>query len=59
MRTGRPKATLKLNEDEKRELTSLAHRSRSAPALARHARIMLAPKGATTRRWRASCTLHP
>jgi len=42
MRTGRPKATLKLNEDEKRELTSLAHRSRSAPALARRARIVLA-----------------
>jgi DNA-binding NarL/FixJ family response regulator len=30
-----------LNEDEKRELTSLAHRSRSAPALARRARIVL------------------
>jgi DNA-binding CsgD family transcriptional regulator len=42
MRTGRPKATLKLNEDEKRELTSLAHRSRSAPALAHRARIVLA-----------------
>jgi transposase len=42
MRTGRPKATLKLNEGEKRELTSLAHRSRSAPALARRARIVLA-----------------
>src|ERR1700740_130834 len=42
MRTGRPKATLKLNEDEKRELTSLAHRSRSAAALARRARIVLA-----------------
>jgi transposase len=41
MRTGRPKATLKLNEDEKRELTSMAHRSRSAPALARRARIVL------------------
>jgi hypothetical protein len=42
MPTGRPKATLKLNEDKKRELTSLAHRSRSAPALARRARIGLA-----------------
>lgn len=42
MRNGRPKATLKLNEDEERELTSLAHRSRSAPALARRARIVLA-----------------
>src|SRR5881227_174293 len=41
MRTGRPKTTLKLNEDEKRELTSLALRSRSAPALARRARIVL------------------
>jgi transposase len=42
MRTGRPKSTLKLTEDEKRELTSLAHRSRSAAALARRARIVLA-----------------
>ena len=42
MRTGRPKATLKLNANEERELTSLAHRSRSAPALARRARIVLA-----------------
>ena len=42
MRTGRPKATLKLNADEERELTSLAHRSRSAPGLARRARIVLA-----------------
>jgi transposase len=42
MRTGRPKATLKLKADEERELTSLAHRSRSAPALARRARIVLA-----------------
>src|ERR1700752_350515 len=42
MRTGRPKATLKLNADEEREWTSLAHRSRSAPGLARRARIVLA-----------------
>lgn len=56
MRTGRPKAAQKLNQDEKRELTSLAHRSRSAPA---HGSCLLAPKGVTTRRWRASCTLHP
>jgi len=42
MRTGRRKASLKLNSDEERELTSLAHRSRSAPALARRARIVLA-----------------
>lgn len=42
MRTGRPKSTLKLSADEERELTSLAHRSRSVPALARRARIMLA-----------------
>jgi transposase len=31
-----------LNADEERELTSLAHRSRSASALARRARIVLA-----------------
>ena len=42
MRTGRPKATLTLTEDERREVESLAHRSRSAPALARRARIVLA-----------------
>jgi transposase len=39
---GRPKAALILSADEHRELTSLAHRSRSAAALARRARIVLA-----------------
>src|SRR5437016_4738754 len=42
MRTGRPKAPLLLTAEEQRELQSLAHRSRSAPALARRARIVLA-----------------
>lgn len=42
MRTGRPKAVLILTDDERRRLVSLAHRSRSAPALARRARIILA-----------------
>jgi transposase len=42
MRTGRPKASLVLTEDEQRELNSLAHRSRSAPVLARRARLVLA-----------------
>jgi hypothetical protein len=42
MRTGRPKAALVLTEDERRRLDSLAHRSRSAPAVARRARIILA-----------------
>src|SRR6266542_4335385 len=42
MRTGRPKAALVLTADERRELESLAHRSRSAPAIARRARIVLA-----------------
>jgi len=42
MRRGRPKADLVVTEVEQRELTSLAHRSRSAPALARRARIILA-----------------
>jgi transposase len=42
MRTGRPKATLILTADERQRLKSLAHRSRSAPALARRARIVLA-----------------
>jgi transposase len=42
MRTGRPKAALVLTPEERRELDSLAHRSRSAPSLARRARIVLA-----------------
>jgi len=42
MRTGRPKVPLVLAPDERDELISLAHRSRSAPALARRARIVLA-----------------
>jgi len=42
MRTGRPKATLVLTAVEERDLTALAHRARSAPALARRARIVLA-----------------
>lgn len=42
MRMGRPKVALILTDDERRRLDSLAHRSRSAPALARRARIILA-----------------
>jgi transposase len=42
MRTGRPKAELVLSEQENRELNSLARRSRTAPQLARRARIVLA-----------------
>ena len=42
MRTGRPKATLVVTPEERDELESLAHRSRSAPALARRARLVLA-----------------
>lgn len=42
MRTGRPKAPLVLSAEERTELDSLTHRSRSAPALARRARIVLA-----------------
>ena len=42
MRTGRPKVALILTEDERRRLDSLAHRSRSAPHVARRARISLA-----------------
>jgi transposase len=42
MRTGRPKTPLILSTEERRELQSLAHRSRSAPVLARRARIVLA-----------------
>jgi transposase len=42
MRRGRPKVALILTEDERRRLDSLAHRSRSAPQVARRARIILA-----------------
>ena len=42
MRTGRPKRAVILTEDERRRLESLAHRSRSAPHVARRARIILA-----------------
>lgn len=42
MRKGRPKASLVLTPTERTELESLAHRSRSAPALARRARLVLA-----------------
>jgi transposase len=42
MRTGRPKVALILTTDERQRLESLAHRSRSAPAVARRARLILA-----------------
>ncbi len=42
MRTGRPKITFMLTDDERHRLESLAHRSRSAPHVARRARIILA-----------------
>jgi hypothetical protein len=42
MRKGRPKAALILTAEERQRLESFAHRSRSAAALARRARIMLA-----------------
>lgn len=42
MRTGRPKVALVVSESERRELTGLGHRARSAPAVARRARIVLA-----------------
>ena len=42
MRTGRPKVALILTVNERQRLESLAHRSRSAPHVARRARIILA-----------------
>jgi transposase len=42
MRTGRPRTTMMLTTEERRQLESLAHRSRSAPDVARRARIILA-----------------
>jgi len=41
MRSGRPKAELALSETEREKLESLARRARSAPQLARRARIIL------------------
>ena len=41
MRTGRPRAELLLTDTEKKELESLARRSRTAPQKARRARIVL------------------
>ena len=42
MALGRPKVALILTNDERVRLDSLAHRSRTAPHLARRARIILA-----------------
>jgi transposase len=42
MRTGRPKTTLIVTDDERRALQSLAHRRRTASVIARRARIILA-----------------
>jgi len=42
MRKGRPKVALILTTEERQRLDSLAHRSRSAAAVARRARIILA-----------------
>ena len=42
MRKGRPKVALILTTEERQRLESLAHRSRSAAAVARRARIILA-----------------
>jgi len=42
MRTGRPRTAVMLTPDERQRLESLGHRSRSAPHVARRARIVLA-----------------
>ena len=42
MGLGRPKVALILTDDERVQLDSMAHRSRTAPHLARRARIILA-----------------
>ena len=42
MRRGRPLVTVRLTESERQQLDSWAHRSRSAPHLARRARIIQA-----------------
>lgn len=48
MRAGRPTPLLEISAAEERELITLAHRARSAPALARRARIVLACATAPT-----------
>jgi hypothetical protein len=56
MRLGRPKVALILTDDERVRLDSLGHRSRTAPHLARRARIILAcAEGHVTRSWRNGC----
>jgi hypothetical protein len=42
VRTGRPKTPLVVTREEREALDSLAHRSRTAPQLARRARSVLA-----------------
>ena len=60
MRTGRPKSSLVLTDVEEQELTSLAHRSRSAPQLARRARIILAcATGASNQTVARRLRVHP
>lgn len=59
MRTGRPKAILTVTDDERQQLQTLAHRSRSASFVARRARIILAcaeglPNTAVARRLRVA-----
>ena len=61
MRRGRLPAAVTLSKEERRHLTSLAYRSRSAPQLARRARIVLAcadgqPTTGIARRLRVSPT---
>jgi transposase len=59
MRTGRPKVTLSVTDDERQQLQALAHRSRTASFVARRARIILAcaeglPNTAVARRLRVA-----
>ncbi|MGH9158909.1 MAG: IS630 family transposase [Vicinamibacteraceae bacterium] len=61
MRTGRPRTRVMLSPDERHRLDALAHRSRSAPELARRARIILAcaedrPTTTVAKRLRVSTT---
>ena len=56
MRTGRPKVPLVLTEPERHALEGLARRARTAPQVARRARIVLAcARGLDNRRSRRSC----
>ena len=60
MRRGQPSVTVTLTDEERRQLDSWAHRSRSAPHLARRARIIVAcAAGRSSRGLPSACVSRP